>query len=527
MPDETEHDGIQRSVAIPQEGGLEGPPAEPERSDVRERVGLFLGPLLLVVLLLLPAPEGMSAAGWKTAAVGLLMAVWWITEAIPIAATALVPLVLFPLLEILPIGDTAPAYANPLIFLFLGGFVVALAMERWNLHRRIALSVVRAMGVKPKMLVLGFMVATAFLSMWVSNTATAVMMIPIALSVVHLVRPESEYGRGQPVDFNFALCLLLGVAYAASIGGLATLIGTPPNALLAGFMLEAYGVEIGFAQWMIVGVPLVVATLPLTWVVLTQIIYPIQIKEIPGGRDTIEREYRKLGPISTAEKWVATVFTVTAVLWVIRPLLQEAIPGIHDAVIAIAAALVLFLIPVGGGEYAMNWETAEKLPWGVLLLFGGGLALADGVKESGLAEWIGGSVAGLGWPVFAMILAVTTIIVFLTELTSNTATAAAFLPLVASVAIGLGENPFLLAIPAALAASCAFMMPVATPPNAIVFGSGYVTVPQMARAGLWLNVLFIVAITVLVYTLVLAVFGVEPGVIPGWVEGTDRVVTIG
>jgi sodium-dependent dicarboxylate transporter 2/3/5 len=517
MPDETEQDGSPQSTRPP---GYqpEGPPTETEPSRLRERIGLLLGPLLLTILLLLPAPEGMSEQGWKTTAVGALMATWWISEAIPIAATALIPLVLFPLLGILPIGDTAPAYANPLIFLFLGGFVIALAMERWNLHRRIALAVVRVMGVKPKRLVLGFMVATAFLSMWVSNTATAVMMVPIALSVVHLVRPGAEYGEGQPLDFNFAISLMLGVAYAASIGGLATLIGTPPNALLAGFMLETYGIEIGFAQWMVVGVPLTVVALPLSWLVLTSFVYPIRIREIPGGRETIDREYRALGPISTAEKAVAAVFVATAALWVTRPLLEETIPGIHDTVIAIAAALVLFLIPVGGGEHAMNWETAEKLPWGVLLLFGGGLALADAVKESGLAEWIGGSVGGLGWSVFAMILAVTTIIVFLTELTSNTATAAAFLPLVASIAVGLGEDPFLLAVPAALAASCAFMMPVATPPNAIVFGSGYVTVPQMARAGLWLNVLFIALITALVYGLIPLVFGVETGVVPAWAQ---------
>jgi sodium-dependent dicarboxylate transporter 2/3/5 len=498
-----------------------GPDHESRPSGLRQRIGLFLGPALLVLLLLLPAPGGMSPEAWKTTAVGVLMAVWWVSESIPIAATALVPLILFSPLGILPMKDAASAYANPIIFLFLGGFVLALAMERWNLHRRIALSVVRMTGVKPRMLVLGFMLATAFVSMWVSNTATAVMMLPIALSVVRLVRPEAEYGEGRPVDFNFALNLMLGVAYASSIGGLGTLIGTPPNALLAGFMLETYGVQIGFAQWMLVGVPLVAVTLPLTWLVLTRFVYPIQIREIPGGRQTIDREYRALGPTSRAEKRVAAVFVLTALLWIVRPLLEDAVPGLDDAGIAIGAALALFLVPAGRGRGAlMDWETAEKLPWGVLLLFGGGLALADAVKESGLAEWIGASVGGLGWGTFAMVLVVTTIVIFLTELTSNTATAAAFLPLVASIAVGLGENPFLLAVPAALAASCAFMMPVATPPNAIVYGSGYVTVPQMARAGLWLNLLFIVAIIALAYTLMPWAFGVEPGVLPPWTAGT-------
>lgn len=497
----------------------EDSPSASSPSGLRQRIGLVLGPIALVALLLMPAPEGMSAEAWKTTAVGTLMAIWWVCESIPIPATALLPLILFAPLGILPMSGAASPYANPIIFLFLGGFVIALAMERWNLHRRIALAVVRVMGVKPHRLVLGFMVATAFLSMWVSNTATAVMMLPIALSVIQLVRPDADYGSGKPVDFNFAINLMLGVAYAASIGGLGTLIGTPPNALLAGFMLETYGIQIGFAQWMMIGVPLVVVTLPLSWIVLTKFVYPIQIREIPGGEQAIEREYLKLGPVAPAEKRVAIVFVVTALLWVFRPLLEQSvIPGLDDTVIAIAAALTLFLIPAGSKASGalIDWETAEKLPWGVLLLFGGGLALADAVQKTGLAKWIGTNVGALGWSTFAMVVVVAVIIVFLTELTSNTATAAAFLPLVASVAVGMGENPFLLAVPAALAASCAFMLPVATPPNAIVFGSGYITVPQMARAGLWLNILFIFAITALVYTLLIAAFGVELGVLPEW-----------
>ena len=485
--------------------------------DTRQKVGLLLGAAVLLALLLWPTPSGLSPAAWRTTAVGLLMAIWWVTEALPIAATSLVPLVLFAPLGILPMREAAAPYANPIIFLFLGGFLLAVAMERWELHRRIALAVVRVMGVKPPSLVLGFMVATAFLSMWVSNTATAVMMLPIGLSVVGLVRPGGEYGAGRPVDFNFATALMLGIAYAASIGGLGTLIGTPPNALLAGFMLESYGVEIGFARWMGVGVPLVALTLPLAWLLLTRVVYPIRIREIPGGRQTIDRAYRALGPVGAAETRVALLFGATALLWMTRPLLTRWVPGLHDAGIAMGAALLLFILPAGDGERRlMDWETAETLPWGVLLLFGGGLSLADAVRTSGLAEAIGGAVGGLGLPVVAMVLVVVTVIIFLTELTSNTATAAAFLPLVASVAVGLGESPYLLAIPAALAASCAFMMPVATPPNAIVYGSGYVTIPQMVRAGLWLNLLFTLVITAAAYTLVVAVFGVEPGVLPPW-----------
>ncbi len=490
---------------------------------LRQRIGLSMGPAVTAVMLVAPAPAGMGDAAWRTAAVGVLMATWWVTEAIPIPATALIPLVLFPTLGILPMGEAASPYANPIIFLFLGGFVIALAMERWHLHRRIALLVVRAMGVDPPMLVFSFMVATAFLSMWVSNTATAVMMLPIGLSVISLVRPADAYGKGRPVDFNFAIGLMLGIAYAASIGGLATLIGTPPNALLAGFMLESYGVEIGFAQWMVVGLPLTIATLPLGWAILTKVVYPIRIKEIPGGRRAIEREYRRLGPVSRAEKAVGVVFAATALLWIARPLLMGVLPGLHDTAIAIGAAIALFLIPAGSGRgFLMDWRSAEKLPWDVLILFGGGLSLAEAIRTSGLAEYIGGAVAGLGLPPVLMVIAITAVIIFLTELTSNTATAAAFLPLVASIAVGLGENPLLLAVPAALGASCAFMMPVATPPNAIVFGSGYVTIPQMARAGWWLNLIFVIMITALAYSLVLTAFGVELGVVPEWARVGPR-----
>jgi solute carrier family 13 (sodium-dependent dicarboxylate transporter), member 2/3/5 len=490
-------------------------------ADRRRLVGLVAGPLVMALMLLLPAPEGMGVAAWRTAAVGALMATWWVTEALPIAATALLPLVLFPLLGILGMREAAAPYANPLVFLFLGGFVIALAMQRWGLHRRMALLVVRGTGTGPYRLVLGMMLATAFTSMWVSNTATTVMMLPIGLSVVQLVRPGGSYGQGQPVDFNFAVCLMLGIAYAASIGGLATLIGTPPNALLAGFMLETYGVEIGFAQWMAVGLPLVAVTLPLTWLLLTRVAFPIHIREIPGGPAAVTAQYRALGRMSAGELSVAVVFVAAALLWIGRPALQGALPGLTDTGIAIAAAVVLFAIPVDRrcSAFVMDWQTAERLPWGVLLLFGGGLSLAEAVTATGLAEWIAAAMGAAGaLPTVALVVTVTITVIFLTELTSNTATAAAFLPLVAALAIGLGENPLLLAVPTAIAASCAFMMPVATPPNAIVYGSGYVTIPQMMRAGWALNILFAIAITTLAYSLLAFVFGVEPGVVPAWVS---------
>jgi solute carrier family 13 (sodium-dependent dicarboxylate transporter), member 2/3/5 len=494
----------------------------PDGAGLRQRIGLLAGPMVMLVMLLLPAPGDIGEAAWRTAAVGVLMAIWWVSEALPIAATALVPLALFPLLGILPMRATAAPYANPLIFLFLGGFIIALAMQRWGLHRRLALLVVRAVGTKPHRLVLGMMVASAFVSMWVSNTATTVMMLPIGLSVILLVRPDAEYGPDAPVDFNFAVCLMLGIAYASSIGGLATLIGTPPNALLAAFMLETYGVEVGFAQWMTIGVPLVVVTLPLAWLLLTRVAFPIRITEIPGGAAAIAGEYARLGVMSRGEKWVALVFAGAAISWIARPLIESYIPGLTDTGIAIIAALTLFAIPLDArmSTFVMDWRTAEKLPWGVLLLFGGGLALADAVTASGLAESIAGAIGGISaLPAVVLLVTVTVVVILLTELTSNTATAAAFLPLIAALAIGLGENPLLLVVPAALAASCAFMMPVATPPNAIVYGSGYVTIPQMVRAGWMLNVLFAIAITALMYTLVGMAFGIEPGVVPGWATG--------
>jgi solute carrier family 13 (sodium-dependent dicarboxylate transporter), member 2/3/5 len=488
-----------------------------ERFTPRQWVGLLAGPALLATMLLLPPPAGLEPAGWRTAAVGVLMATWWISEAIPIPATALLPIALFPLLGVGGVGAAAAPYANPVIFLFMGGFMIAQAMQRWGLHRRIALLVILAVGTRPIPLIGGFMIAAAFLSMWVSNTATAVMMLPIGLSVIDLVLRGSGGPARDPADSNFAIALMLGIAYACSIGGLGTLIGTPPNALLAGFMVEAYGVEIGFGRWMLLGVPFVAVGLPLTWIVLTRVVYPVRLREIPGGREVIEREARALGRVGRGERVVGVVFLLTALAWMTRPVIEEWVPGLSDAGIAIGAALLLFVIPVDvrRGIFALDWEWAKRLPWDVLVLFGGGLSLAAAISRTGLAGWVGASLAGIqGMPILLIIAIVVLVIVFLTELTSNTATAAAFLPLLASLAVGIGENPLILAIPAALAASCAFMMPVATPPNAIVYGSSFVTVPQMARAGIVLNLLFVVLITGLGYLLVMLVFGIPSGAIP-------------
>ena len=475
----------------------------------RRTIGRVFGPAVFVVMLLLPPPDGLDPAAWRVAAAALLLAIFWLSEALPVAATALLPLALFPLLGVAPIQQAAAPYANPLVFLFLGGFLIGLGIERSNLHRRIALTVLNRVGAREDLQIAGFIAATAALSMWVSNTATAVMMLPVALSIV----PRDENGNIEPAKAAFATALLLSVAYAANVGGVATLIGTPPNALLAGFMLETYDVEIGFAQWMLIGLPVSGVMLVLTWLLLTRWLYRVNRDELPEARTAIAEALQAMGPPTTAEKRVGMVFALTAVLWITRPLLTNWFPGLllTDTGIAIACALLLFVIPngTGRGEYLMTWRYAERLPWGVLLLFGGGLSLAAAVSDSGLAAGIGVALQGLNaWPTIMLVIVVAMLIVLLTELTSNIATSATFLPIVAALAISIGADPLLLSVPAIVAASFAFMLPVATPPNAIVFSSGAISIPQMVRAGIWLNVLGVVTIVAIVYALIGFVFGV-------------------
>jgi sodium-dependent dicarboxylate transporter 2/3/5 len=476
----------------------------------RQRVGLFLGPMVFLIILLIPAPREMAPEAWAVAGVAMFMSIWWVTEAIPIPATALLPIILFPVLKVGSVEEATRPFANPLIFLFMGGFIIALAMERTNLHRRIALNVVRVVGTRPTSIILGFMVAAAFLSMWVSNTATAMMMLPIALSVVSLVESDKAMKTGD-FDTNFSMVMLLCLAYACNIGGIGTLIGTPPNALMAAYMLDNYDVEIGFAQWMLIGIPIVTVSLPVVFLMLTRVVFPVKLKEIPGGAEMIKKELDKAGAMSREEKMVGIVFTMTAMLWVTRPLLEPYIPNISDTGIAIFAAVVMFLLPVDfkKGKFVLGWEDASKLPWKVLILFGGGLSLASAITNTELAEWIGMSLSGLDWlPIIALLMSSLLVIVFLTEITSNTATGAAFLPILASVAIAMGHDPLILVIPATIGASCAFMLPVATPPNAIVYGSGLITIPQMARAGFIFNILMVFIITGLMYLLLGHVFNV-------------------
>jgi len=476
----------------------------------RPRIGLFAGPIVFAIMLLMPTPEGLAPEAWGVAAVGILMAIWWVTEAIPIPATALLPIVLFPILEVGSVADATQPFANPLIYLFMGGFIIALAMERTNLHKRIALNIVMLVGTKPKSIIIGFMLSAAFLSMWVSNTATAMMMLPIALSIIGLVETDESMDKAE-LDTNFAVVMLLGLAYACNIGGIGTLIGTPPNALMAGYMYETYNVDIGFGQWMMAGVPLVIVSLPLVYFMLTRLVFPIKLKTIPGGHGLIKEQLEKSGKMSSPEKMVAVVFVTIALMWILRPLLENFIPNLSDTGIAIFGAFLMFLLPVNFKkmEFVLTWDDAKKLPWEVLILFGGGLSLAAAITSTGLAEWIGNSLQVLNFlPILALIMLSLLVIIFLTEVTSNTATAAAFLPILASVAIAMGYDPLLLVIPAAIGASCAFMLPVATPPNAIVFGSGLVSIPQMARAGFAFNLAMVVVVTGMMYLLVGYVFGV-------------------
>jgi len=475
-------------------GEGEGPPSGDSISR-RRLMAIVAGPLLTLLLLALPAPAGFPPEAWRLVALASWMVLWWMLEAVPVPVTALLPIPFMPLLGIAEQGDITSSYGHPLIFLFLGGFLIAVSMQRWGLHRRIALSIVDRIGTSPGGIVAGFMLATAGLSMWISNTATAVMMYAVGISMIEFVASRTE--DGEQVR-RFGLALMLGIAYSASIGGVGTLIGTPPNTMLASYLSDSQGIEIGFATWMLLGVPLVLIMLPLTWLVLCKLIYPTKGLQLGGAREIVTREIEQLGPMSRGERIVMTVFLITAFLWITRSWLTG-LTGldISDTSIALCAAIVLFALPesIERGRFTVEWDAARNVPWGVLLLFGGGLALAGAFKDTGLAQVIGDAVAGLEGLEIGLIVLVTIVsIVYLTELTSNTATTATFLPILGAVAIGLGETPLMLTIPAALAASMAFMMPVATPPNAIVFSYEQMRIQDMIKAGFWLNILAIALI---------------------------------
>lgn len=472
----------------------------------RKLAGLFAAAVFAGGCLLANAPEGLSPQGWRVAGVALAMAALWITEAVPVPVTALLPMVLFPLLGISEIKTVAAGYSHPLIFLFLGGFLIALAMEKHGLHVRIALRILRVTGGGRRGLVAGMLVASAAVSMWVSNTATALMMYPIAVSLIESFGEEDRH-RGE-----FQIAVLLAVAYGSSIGGIATLIGTPPNALMAGFLADTYGIRIGFGQWMTFAVPLTLLSLPAVYWILTRVGAKVPDGAAPGAADFLRGRNASLGRPGRAEITVAAVFCCTVVLWICQPFLAKPMPFLSDTWIAMAGGLVLFFLPGDApGTAVMDWKTARALPWDVLILFGGGLALASGIESTGLAKFLGGVASHFGAAgIFPLAAILTIIVLFLTELTSNTATAATFLPVAGALAAGAGHNPLLLVIPIGIAASCAFMLPVATPPNAVVFAGGRVPLPRMAFAGLWLNLLFAALILAAVFLLGPVIFETGP-----------------
>ena len=464
--------------------------------------GRILGPVVFVLMLATDQwQDVMNPLAWRAAAVGLWMAVWWATEAIPVPVTAFLPLVLFEPLGITPLKEAASHYANPTIYLFFGGFLMALALERWNLHRRIALAILERTGTNGRRLIGGFMLVCAGLSMWMTNTSTTMMLLPIVLSVTGVIRDNlTDLNEKQHSDFQIAM--LLGLAYSASIGGLATLVGTPPNALLIGYLAENYGLEISFARWMAVGIPVTFVMLPVAWLLLTRFLYPVHIPASAAVQAHLSELRRELGPMTIPEKRVAVIFIALILSWMFRKPVTGllGITGVSDAGIVMTAALLLFVLPSGSASRGplMTWEDAVRIPWGVLVLFGGGLSLAAAVSNTGLALWLGESLAPLNaFGLAALVIAAVTLVIFLTELTSNLATVATLLPVMGAIAVQAGLPPLYLTVPITIAASCAFMLPVATPPNAIVFATGRVSIPQMVRAGIALNLIGMVIVTLI------------------------------
>ena len=464
-----------------------------------KNIGLVSGPLSFILVILFFHPEGLTLQANAIIASTVWMAIWWITEAIPISVTALLPIILFPLTGGLELSETTASYGHKYVFLYLGGFIIAIAMQKWNLHIRIALNIISFIGTNVIKIILGFMVATAFLSMWISNTATAVMMLPIAMAIVDQLKDNPDTIENENKIFGKAL--MLGIAYSASIGGISTLIGTPPNLILAGVVEETFGYEITFSTWFKFGFPISLILLFLCWKYLTGIAFKFEQKSFPGGIKEIKKQLQKIGTISYEEKLVALIFTLTAIAWVTRDILKLIIPVIDDTIIVMISALIIFLLPTNDKKRRLiNWEEASKLPWGILLLFGGGMALASGFKESGLALWIGTQMTLLdGINLFLLLFVLIASVNFLTEITSNLATTAMLLPILYPMAMTIDVHPFILMVSAAVAASCAFMLPVAKPPNAVVFGSGYLRIPDMVRVGIWMNVLSIILLSVFVY----------------------------
>lgn len=504
----------------------------------RQIAGLFSILPVFFIFLFIPPPQGMSPEAHRMAAICVLMVILWITEAIPIPATALLPLALFPMFKILPMGEVSSSYADKNIYLFMGGFFMAVTMEKWNLHRRIALGIIKFVGTSPRKLILGFMIATAFLSMWISNSATAMMMLPIGLAIIlQFEQFWSSDIKNKTINVSdFKQALMLSIAYSASIGGIATLIGTPPNIIFVASLKKLYPLapEISFVKWFMVGLPLVLIFLPLTWVYLTRIVFKIQGQAINLGKEIIQGEMQKLGKISRGERFTSFYFLLMALGWIFRKDLEIGwikIPGwsnllgieefVHDASVAIFVAVLLFLTPVNlkKGDFLLDWKSASRIPWGILILFGGGIALADGFNQTGLAGWIASNLFGLQYFPFVIILLVVALLInFLTEVTSNTAISTTFMPILAATSVAMLVNPIALMMVGAIASSLAFMLPVATPPNAIVFGSGHIRLPTMAKVGFGMNIFGVIVVVIIMYAIAIPVFQLDLSQLPEWAK---------
>lgn len=502
-----------KNAAESSETSAEGPDESKKSYTPSQLIGLLLGPLLFILTLLFLETEGLDGSGVFVVAVALWIATWWVTEAIPIPATSLLPLFLFPMGGVLSDQETASFYGDDIIFLFLGGFLLAVAMERWNLHTRIALSIIKAIGTTTATILLGFMIATALLSMFVSNTAAVMIMIPIGLAIIKEANELTEKDMEDDVK-KFEKSLVLGIGYAGTAGGLGTLIGTPPLIILTGQMEQLFDYELNFAQWMLVGVPVTVVMLAVTWFFMNYVVFKHNMKELPGGREIISNELEKLGKVQIEEKWVLTVFSFAALMWILRGFFFEDFAFtelLGDGSIAMIAAVLLFLIPTKRkSKRILDWSVSKELPWGVLLLFGGGLALAGAIQETGVDAWLGEMLTGVeGMHILIVMLIVAAMILLLTEFTSNTATATMILPVLASLAMALDVHPLAVMAPAAMAANCAFMLPVGTPPNAIVFGTGKINIQEMVRAGVGLNIIATLIVVTVTYLWLPVVYDID------------------
>ena len=474
----------------------------------KKNIGLILGPLVYLLIKLFYNPNELSEEGLAILASTLWVAIWWVTEAVPIYVTALIPIILFPLSGGLELKQTTSAYGHKFVFLFVGGFILAIAIEKWRLHKRIALNIINIVGTKKSNIILGFMIATAFLSMWISNTATAVMIMPVGLAIISQLKDNPNTLENE--NTIFGKTLMLAIAYSASIGGMATLIGTPPNLVLAGVIKTSYDIEINFLQWMSFGLPISLLLLFICWKYLTSIAYKFKDENFKSGLEEINDQIKNLGKFSYEEKSVLIVFIATALAWITQSfIIKKFITEIDDTIIAIIAAVVLFILPDKSGDNKLlSWSDAVKLPWGILLLFGGGMALAKGFDSSGLAVWIGNQMNFFSdIPLIILLLVLIAMVNFLTEITSNLATTAMLLPVLVALANTIDINAYYLLVGATVAASCAFMLPVATPPNAVVFGSKILNIDDMIKKGFWMNIISIFILTAAVYWILPLIWG--------------------